>query len=109
MVVESPLLVPGGDPAPVLEAIYAAFDHVAPAIDVRIEVRRSSGMPGTSLASVASLGDSVPDTPLSQKLPATWEVIPFVGDEMIRALAWPAYTRKTWYPNAIEHTSKLGA
>jgi len=93
----------------VFEAIYAAFDRVAPTIDARIEVRRSSGMLGTSLASVTSLRDSVPDTPLSEKLPATWEVIPFVGDEMIRALAWPAFTRKTRYLNAIEHTSKLGA
>ena len=66
-------------------------------------------MAGTSLASVAPLGDGMCDTPLSQKLSATWEVIPFVGDEMIRALAWPAYARRTWYPNAIEHTSKLGA
>jgi hypothetical protein len=93
----------------VLEAIYAPLYHVAPTIDARIEVRRSSGMLGTSLASVAPLGDGVRDTPLSQKLSATWEVIPFVGDEMIRALAWPAYTRRTWYPNSIEHTPKLGA
>jgi hypothetical protein len=92
-----------------LEAIYAPLYDVAPTIDARIEVRRSSGMLGTSLASVAPLGDGVRDTPLSQKLSATWEVIPFVGDEMIRALAWPAYTRRTWYPNAIEHTLKLGA
>jgi hypothetical protein len=93
----------------VLEAIYAPLYHVAPAIDARIEIRKSSVMIGTSLASVASLGDSVPDTPLSQKLSATWEVVPFVGNEMIRALAWPAYTRNTWYPNAIEYSSKLGA
>jgi hypothetical protein len=93
----------------VLEAIYAPLYHVAPTIDARIEVRRASGMPSTSLASVAPLGDGMRNTPLSQKLSATWEVIPFVGDEMIRALAWPAYARRTWYPNAIEHTPKLGA
>ena len=66
-------------------------------------------MLGTSLASVAPLGDGMRNTPLSQKLSTTWEVIPFVGDEMIRALAWPAYTRRSWYPNPIEHTPKLGA
>jgi hypothetical protein len=93
----------------VLEAIYAPLYHVAPTIDARIEVRRSPGMLGTSLASVAPLGDGMRNSPLSHKLPATWEVIRFVGDEMIWALAWPAFTRRTWYPNAIEHTSKLGA
>ncbi len=91
------------------EAIYAPLYHVAPTIDARIEVRRSPGMLGTSLASVAPLGDGMRNSPLSQKLSASWEVIPFVGDEMIRALAWPAYTRRTWYPNAIEHISKLRA
>jgi hypothetical protein len=93
----------------VFEVIYAPLYHVAPTIDARIEVRRSPGMLGASLASVAPLGDGMRNSPLSQKLSAAWEVIPFVGDEMIRALAWPAYTRRRWYPNALEHTSKLGA
>lgn len=66
-------------------------------------------MPSTPLTSGAPLGEGVRNTPLSQKLSASWEVIPFVGDEMIRALAWHAYTRRMWYPKAIEHTSKLGA
>jgi hypothetical protein len=43
----------------VLEAIYATLYHVAPTIDARIEVRRSPGMLGTSLASVAPLGEGL--------------------------------------------------
>jgi hypothetical protein len=27
---------------------------------------------------------------------------------VIGAFAWPAYARRAWYPNATEHTPKLG-
>jgi hypothetical protein len=43
----------------VLEAIYAAFDHVAPAIDARIEVRRSSGISDYRIFPVTEHGYSL--------------------------------------------------
>ena len=88
-VVESPLLVARGYPAPLLEPVYAPLDHVAPAVGRAVELWWPTP---TALALVLKLGDDVWDAPAPQQPTAGREAIAPVGDEAFRPLAWASVT-----------------
>jgi hypothetical protein len=65
------LVVAGGDSAPLLEAVVAAFDGVAVLVDLGVEGRWPATGAAFGLAAcdlVAAFGDGVPDPPGPQQL-----------------------------------------
>jgi hypothetical protein len=80
-VVDRPLLVPGGDPAPLLEPVHAPLHHVASPVGVRIEARLATWAPRAPLSLVAPLGDRVRDAAFSQHPPAARGGVALVGDQ----------------------------
>ena len=79
-VVDRPLLIAGGDPAPLFEPVHAPLNYVASPVDVRIEAPLATRVPRALISLVAPLGNRVRDAKLSQHLPTARGRVALVGD-----------------------------
>ena len=86
-IVHGPLLVQSSDPTPLFESVYTPLHHVAPRVNLGVEVRRSSQAFGPSLALVAPLGDRVRDAAVLEELAAAGKAEAFVGDQALGTFA----------------------
>jgi len=114
-IVDRAFLVAGDQSTPLLEAIDASLDHVAPGrdgfveIDSFVEEERPS-WPNCSLRTlVASLWNGVRDLSLPQPAATAWVTVALVGDDAVGAGPRSAAATRSGDPDAVEDRSQLGA
>ena len=108
-IVGGALLVTGGQPTPLLQAIDAALDHVAPRVDRLIEGERPTRSAGALRSLIAALRDGVRDLPLSEQQATARVAVAFVGDEPIRARTRTSPSARSWDADAVQDGCQLGA
>ena len=80
------LVVAGGDAAPLLEAVEAPLDDVAPLVDLLVEGRRTSAPTAASepvVNLVGPLRDGVPDVPSPQPAAYGFGAVALVADDVV--------------------------
>ncbi len=106
-VIEGTLLVAGGHPAPLLEPIDAALDHVASRVGCLVEDQRTPRSSGSLRALVAPLWNGVLDLSLPQPAPTPCIAVPFVGDEVIWTRPGSPTSCGAWDPDALQNWYQL--
>ena len=107
-VVDGAFLVAGGQPAPLFEAVDAAFHDVASGIGRSVEGQRTTRPRGAARALVGALGNGMWDLALMQEPPTAGIAVALVGNEPVWPRAGSSAPARPPDANAVEHRLQLG-
>lgn len=105
------LVVPGGDAAPLLQTVEAAFDHVAPLVELLVKGGRAPALaapPKAVAYLVGSFGDGVGDAPSPEPRADGSGAVALVAQYVGGTEAGPARA-DPWHPDRVHHGGELGA
>ena len=108
-VVHGALFIARGEPAPLLEPIDTALDHIPTGVDRLVEGERTTRPRRPAGALISSLGDRVRDLPLAEQATTARVAVALVGDEPRWAGPRSPSPTQSWDMNPSKYRLQLRA